>query len=176
MMALGFIVFITLIAAFAPLVARLVNVDQYEPDAATISTTPRAGYRQAGCNRESAWIIRSGSNPAAVATSPGCSCTERGSRSSSLATSTVLVVLMGVVIGAATGYLGGRFDAIVGRLMDFVLVFPLLLMLIALSAPLTERIEDVHALVGQQCAHPLHHHWCSASSAGPTWRVSSAGR
>jgi peptide/nickel transport system permease protein len=58
------------------------------------------------------------------------------------------VVILGLVIGAASGYLGGRVDSVIGRTMDFVLIFPLLLMLIALSTPLTDRIEQATGLTG----------------------------
>ena len=49
---------------------------------------------------------------------------------------TLLSVLIGVVLGVVAGYYGGWVDAVVSRLMDIFLAFPLLLFAIAISAPL----------------------------------------
>lgn len=48
---------------------------------------------------------------------------------------------LGMLIGVATGYFRGRVDAIVGRFSDFLLSFPGTFMIIALSLPLTQRVE-----------------------------------
>jgi peptide/nickel transport system permease protein len=49
---------------------------------------------------------------------------------------TVLSVIIGVILGVVAGYYGGWVDAVVSRLMDIFLAFPLLLFAIAISAPL----------------------------------------
>src|SRR5205085_851591 len=49
---------------------------------------------------------------------------------------TVLSVIIGMVLGVTAGYYGGWFDAVISRLMDIFLAFPLLLFAIAISAPL----------------------------------------
>jgi peptide/nickel transport system permease protein len=49
---------------------------------------------------------------------------------------TLLSVVIGVVLGVIAGYYGGWIDAVVSRLMDIFLAFPLLLFAIAISAPL----------------------------------------
>jgi len=51
---------------------------------------------------------------------------------------------LGMVIGIASGYFGGRVDAIIGRFSDLVLSFPSTFMIIALSLPLTQRVEAAH--------------------------------
>ncbi len=56
---------------------------------------------------------------------------------------TFLTVLFGVVIGIVAGYFGGWTDTIIGRLMDLVLAFPFLLVILALSNPLTDRLTDL---------------------------------
>lgn len=51
---------------------------------------------------------------------------------------------LGMFIGIATGYFRGKVDAIVGRISDFLLSFPSTFMIIALSLPMTQRIEGWH--------------------------------
>jgi peptide/nickel transport system permease protein len=48
-----------------------------------------------------------------------------------------------VVVGIIAGYVGGWVDLIIGRLMDLVLAFPFLLIILALSNVLTDRITDL---------------------------------
>jgi peptide/nickel transport system permease protein len=52
---------------------------------------------------------------------------------------TVLSVMIGVLLGVIAGYYGGWIDALVSRLMDIFLAFPLLLFAIAISAPLQSQ-------------------------------------
>ena len=56
---------------------------------------------------------------------------------------TLLTVVIGAVIGMIAGYFGGLIDTITGRLMDLVLAFPFLLLILALSNPLTQRLADL---------------------------------
>ena len=55
---------------------------------------------------------------------------------------TVASISLGMVIGIATGYFKGKVDATVGRFADFLLSFPATFMIIALSIPLTQRVES----------------------------------
>jgi peptide/nickel transport system permease protein len=55
---------------------------------------------------------------------------------------TVASLSLGMVIGIATGYFKGKVDATVGRVADFLLSFPATFMIIALSIPLTQRVES----------------------------------
>ncbi len=55
--------------------------------------------------------------------------------------STSASIAIGMLIGIATGYFKGKVDAIVGRFSDFLLSFPVIFMIIALSLPLTQRVE-----------------------------------
>lgn len=50
---------------------------------------------------------------------------------------------VGLLIGITTGYFRGKLDAVVGRIIDFLLSFPSVFMIIALSLPLTQRIESL---------------------------------
>lgn len=147
MISLGFLVVLTLMVIFAPLVASAINVDQYEPDASTLDDAtgglPR-GWLNSGISLDHPLGVEPGSGRDIAGM------LLYGARISLFiaATSTILVVVIGLVIGAATGYLGGWFDGLMGRFMDFILVFPLLLMLIALSEPLTDRIASITNLSG----------------------------
>jgi peptide/nickel transport system permease protein len=58
-------------------------------------------------------------------------------------TATVITVTLGTVIGIVAGYAGGWTDLIIGRLMDLILAFPFLLVILALSNVLTDRITDL---------------------------------
>jgi len=51
---------------------------------------------------------------------------------------------LGMLIGIASGYFKGKFDATVGRLSDFLLAFPSTFMIVALSLPLTQRVEALN--------------------------------
>ncbi len=52
---------------------------------------------------------------------------------------TVAACLVGVPLGAAAGYAGGRLDAVVVWIVDFVMAFPVLLMAIALGATVSSH-------------------------------------
>jgi peptide/nickel transport system permease protein len=56
---------------------------------------------------------------------------------------TLLTVVIGTFIGIIAGYFGGWTDSILGRFMDLVLAFPFLLVILALSGPLTQRLTDI---------------------------------
>jgi peptide/nickel transport system permease protein len=56
---------------------------------------------------------------------------------------TAITVAIGTVVGIVAGYTGGWTDNIIGRLMDLVLAFPFLLIILALSGALTQRLTDL---------------------------------
>ena len=51
--------------------------------------------------------------------------------------------VVGVLVGAVAGYLGGRTDAVIGRVMDVLLAFPGILLAIALVAVLGPSLRNV---------------------------------
>jgi peptide/nickel transport system permease protein len=63
-------------------------------------------------------------------------------------TATLLTVFLGVFIGIVAGYSGGTTDAVLGRLMDLVLAFPFILIVIALSGVMTDRLESMGVPAG----------------------------
>lgn len=56
---------------------------------------------------------------------------------------TFMTVIIGTVIGIIAGYTGGLLDTAIGRLMDLILAFPFLLIILALSGVLTQRLTDL---------------------------------
>ena len=54
---------------------------------------------------------------------------------------TLMTTAFGTVIGIIAGYSRGWTDTIIGRIMDLVLAFPFLLIILALSGVLTQRLE-----------------------------------
>ncbi len=58
-------------------------------------------------------------------------------------TATIITVFIGVLIGIIAGYAGGLTDTLLGRLMDLILAFPFLLIILALSGVLTQRLTQL---------------------------------
>jgi peptide/nickel transport system permease protein len=56
---------------------------------------------------------------------------------------TIITVAIGTVVGIIAGYSGGWTDNIIGRLMDLILAFPFILIILALSTVLTQRLSDL---------------------------------
>ena len=66
-------------------------------------------------------------------------------------------MVIGVVVGIIAGYSKGWLDSALGRLMDLILAFPLLLILLAMSPVLTQRLEQTFNMPGNVGARHLHH-------------------
>jgi peptide/nickel transport system permease protein len=56
---------------------------------------------------------------------------------------TIITVAIGTVMGIIAGYTGGLTDSIIGRFMDLILAFPFLLIILALSGVLTQRLTQL---------------------------------
>lgn len=56
---------------------------------------------------------------------------------------TFITVAIGTVLGIIAGYTGGLTDTIIGRIMDLILAFPFLLIILALSGVLTQRLTSL---------------------------------
>jgi peptide/nickel transport system permease protein len=56
---------------------------------------------------------------------------------------TLITVVIGTVVGIVAGYSGGWLDSVIGRFMDLVLAFPFLLIVLALSGVLTQRLTEL---------------------------------
>jgi peptide/nickel transport system permease protein len=162
MVALGFIVFVIAVAAFAPLVTKAVGVTTDQPfgDDLTrvisdesgglpVGWTPSCAEGMGGFKFSCSGI--SLEHPFGVEPQTGrdiFAMLVYGSRISLLiaTVSTVLVIAIGMVLGTVAGYLGGWFDGVLGRVMDLLLSFPTLLMLLVLTPVFLDRMANAGAL------------------------------
>ena len=141
------LVLVISMAISAPLVTRLVGVDPY-----TFHTDPKEGLiSDLGGLPVGRWGGISLDHPLGVEPSTGRDIFARliyGARTSLLIAlmSTFITVTIGVTVGIIAGYSKGFLDSFLGRLMDLILAFPLLLILLAMSQPLTQRLEVTFSL------------------------------
>ena len=61
---------------------------------------------------------------------------------------TLFSIVVGTVVGIISGYMGGKVDFVLGRIMDLILAFPQLLMLLALSLVMIEKITNLGVPAG----------------------------
>jgi peptide/nickel transport system permease protein len=139
MVSLGIVLLVILIAAFAPLITKLVGVDPLSFNSKVIDDS--------GGLPKGRWGGISLDHPLGVEPGTGRDLLY-GSRISLLIafTGTVITLLLGVVVGVIAGYSRGWMDTALGRLMDLILAFPLLLILLAMSNVLTQRLEQTFGL------------------------------
>lgn len=126
-----------LTAVFGPVVAGMVGLDPYKFDPAAISDL---GGRPNG-----EWGGISAAHILGVEWGTGRDIFAQmlyGLRISLvIATSAMLItVFIGTTVGIVAGYTGGLTDTLVGRFMDLILAFPQLLIILALSGVLTQRL------------------------------------
>jgi len=140
MTSLGVLIFIFLVAIFAPLICSWFGVDPYTFNSSVISDD---GGKPIG-----AWGGISWQHPFGVEWGTGRDIFARllyGLRVS-LAISiiaTTITVVLGTFFGIVSGFAGGKTDAVLGRFMDLILAFPFLLIVLALSGALTQRITSL---------------------------------
>lgn len=140
MTSFGIVLLVILLALAAPIITRLVGVDpvKFYPESVSDSGGLPIGK----------WGGISLDHPLGVEPSTGYDIFARllyGSRISLLIafTGTLITLVLGVTVGIIAGYSRGFLDAVLGRLMDIILAFPLLLILLALSQPLTQRLDTM---------------------------------
>jgi peptide/nickel transport system permease protein len=63
-------------------------------------------------------------------------------------TSTAISVVIGVIVGAVAGYFGGWIDAVLSRITDTLMAFPLLALLIVLSAVMGPSLTNTILIIG----------------------------
>ena len=131
------LVVLVLIAIFAPQICSLLGIDPYSLDQDAVSDS---GGQPIG-----PWGGASWEHPLGVEWGTGRDILARllyGLRISLLiaVAATILVVFIGTTIGIVSGYLRGFTDTALGWLMDLVLAFPFLLIILALSGAMTQRL------------------------------------
>jgi ABC-type dipeptide/oligopeptide/nickel transport system permease subunit len=138
MVSLALVLLVIVMALAAPLITKLVGV---HPTKFYPETVSDAGGLPLG-----KWGGISLDHPLGVEPSTGYDIFARllyGSRISLLIAvlGTTITLFLGITIGIIAGYSRGWLDTALGRLMDIILAFPLLLILLAMSTPLTQRLE-----------------------------------
>lgn len=61
---------------------------------------------------------------------------------------TTIAVVIGVTVGATAGYFGGKIDTVLSRFVDSLMSFPLLALLLILSAVLGPSLRNVVIVIG----------------------------
>jgi peptide/nickel transport system permease protein len=129
-----------IVAIFGPFVAAIVGIDPYKFDSAAISDLGGRPFGELGGI--------SAKHPLGVEWGTGRDIFAQllyGLRISLVIASsaTLITVAIGTVVGIIAGYTGGWTDTIIGRVMDLVLAFPFLLIILALSGVLTQRLTQL---------------------------------
>ena len=145
MLSFSIVIFVLILAAAAPLVTRLFGVDPYAFDPKSVSD---AGGLPLG-----RWGGISLEHPLGVEPGTGRDLFARllyGSRASLLIAFVAMLItlVLGVTVGVIAGFSRGWLDTSLGRLMDLILAFPQLLILLALSGVLTQRLEQTFGIPG----------------------------
>jgi peptide/nickel transport system permease protein len=140
MVALFTVALVILLAVAAPLITRLFGVDPFATNLDKVST---AGGLPLGRLGGMSW-----EHPLGVEPLTGRDLMARllyGARVSLIVavSATALTMVLGVVIGLVAGYARGWLDTVLARLMDIILSFPLLLVVLAMSPVLTQRLSKI---------------------------------
>ena len=140
MVCLVALVVFYVIAIFGPFVAAIVGIYPYKFDSAAISDLGGRPFGELGGI--------SAKHPLGVEWGTGRDIFAQllyGLRISLVIASsaTLITVAIGTVVGIIAGYTGGWTDTIIGRVMDLVLAFPFLLIILALSGVLTQRLTQL---------------------------------
>ena len=131
------LIFIASLAIFAPLITKLLHIDPYTFNPDTISDNGGLPNGKLGGV--------SMAHPLGVEPLTGRDILARllyGSRISLLIaiTAAIITVVTGVIIGIVAGYARGWLDSFLSRIMDITLAFPFLLVVIAMSPVLEQRV------------------------------------
>ena len=129
--ALGFVIALVLLAIFAPLIAPY---DPYDTSPRLRGDGPSREYLLGndGTGRDILSRLIYGTR-IALAVGLGA---------------TAIAVSIGVLVGAASGYFGGKVDLLLSRIVDTLMAFPTIALLLVLSAVLTPSIPLVIAIIG----------------------------
>lgn len=139
MVGLGVVLFFVVIAVFAPLVCRMLGISPYDLDRRALNDYGLPAGRFGGISREHWLGVEPGTGRDILAR------LIYGARTSLFIglVSTLVTTVLGVTLGLIAGYARGRVDSVIGRVMDLTLAFPSILLIIALTRPFTQRLEDL---------------------------------
>lgn len=139
MVGLAVVLFFVVIAVFAPLVCRMLGISPYDLDRRALNDYGLPAGRFGGISREHWLGVEPGTGRDILAR------LIYGARTSLFIglVSTLVTTVLGVTLGLIAGYARGRVDSVIGRVMDLTLAFPSILLIIALTRPFTQRLEDL---------------------------------
>jgi peptide/nickel transport system permease protein len=145
MLSLAVLLFIIFIAAFGPLISKFIGVDPYDFNSDLISDN--------GGLPNGKWGGVSLAHPLGVEPLTGRDILARllyGSRISLLiaGSATIITVVIGTIVGIVAGNSRGKLDSFLSRFMDITIAFPLLLVIIAMSPVLEQRIQALGVPTG----------------------------
>ena len=132
------VIFYVFVAAFAPILVRLLNIDPYALDRQAINDFGLPAGPLGGVSWD---------HPFGVEPGTGRDILGRlmyGARISLLVGTigTILTTVVGVTLGLIAGLRRGFVDSLISRVGDVTLAFPSLLLIIALANPMTQRLES----------------------------------
>lgn len=132
------VMFYVFVAAFAPILVKLLNIDPYALDRQAINDYGLPAGPFGGISWD---------HPLGVEPGTGRDILGRliyGARISLVVGTigTVLTTVVGVILGIVAGLRRGLIDSIISRVGDVTLAFPSLLLIIALANPMTQRLES----------------------------------
>lgn len=137
--ALGVIAFYVIVAVFAPVICSVLGISPYALDGKALNDfgLPKGSF--GGISREHWLGVEPGTGRDILAR------LIYGARISMLVGffATIVTTSVGIVIGVVSGYKRGRIDAVIGRITDLTLAFPSLLLIIALTRPIIQRLESL---------------------------------
>lgn len=127
LVALGFLIFLTVVALTAPLIAQ--NIVHHGPNDLYRETLDEIGLPQVGPSSEFWFGVDTSGRDVFVRTI-------YGARTSLMVAlmATTFAVVVGIVLGSLAGFLGGWVDTLISRTMDLVLSLPVLLFSIGIAA------------------------------------------
>ena len=136
--ALGVIAFYVFVALFAPVICAVLGISPYRLDGDALNDfgLPKGSF--GGISGEHWLGVEPGTGRDLLAR------LMYGARVSLFVgfMATVVTTSIGIVIGVISGYKRGKVDAVIGRITDLTLAFPSLLLIIALTRPITQRLES----------------------------------
>lgn len=134
------VILLILIAVFAPLIVKLIGHDPNEFHYDQVDPDTSLPYGSAGGIK---WEYPFGVEP--INGRDLFSRTIYGAQVSLLIAflATLLAVLIGVIMGVVAGYFGGWVDAVISRLMDIFLAFPILLFALALVGAMPDQVAGL---------------------------------
>ncbi len=127
LVALGFLVFLTIVALTAPLIAQ--NIVHHGPNDLYRETLDEIGLPTVGPSAEFWFGVDTSGRDVFVRTI-------YGARTSLMVAllATTFAVVVGIVLGSLAGFLGGWVDTLISRTIDLVLSLPVLLFSIGIAA------------------------------------------